>query len=105
MIFHYADGFLQQTTSDKGSKFKYPVNIKAQAGLNAGDDQFEMIEVGTDVYKTTNVGIPGVWMYQTNKRTANKPSKIIIILYVYYIAMFTYPLISKFHFYNSLRYD
>ena len=78
MIFHYADGFLQQTL-DKGCKFEYPVNVKAQAGLNAGDDQFEMIEVGTDVSKTTNVGIPGVWMYQTNERTANKPSKIIII--------------------------
>ena len=83
MIFHYADGLLQQITLDKGSKFEYPVDVKAQAGLNAGDDQFEMIEAGTDLSKTTNVGIPGVWMYQTNERIAIKPSKIIIIIAIH----------------------
>ena len=58
------------------------MDVKAQAGINAGDDKFETIEVGIDVSKTTNVGIPGVWMYQTNERIANKPSEIVIIVYI-----------------------
>ena len=78
VIFHYADGFLQQATSDKGSEYEYAVNVKGQAGINGGDDCFEMIEVGAGLSETTNVGIPGVWMYQINERTANKPSKITL---------------------------
>ena len=79
------------------------MDVKAQAGINAGDDQFEMIEIGTDVSKTTNVGIPGVWMYQTNEGTANKPSEIVIVVCTYvYIHTYYHKCVCT---YICIRYD
>ena len=94
-MFHYADETYKQTSSngfedpefesgvgDTGSgseELDYTFNVKAQAGVNTVDGNFETIEMGkTDISKTTNVGIPGVWMYQINEGSIIKPSKEIM---------------------------
>ena len=70
-MFHYADETYKQTSSNGF--------VKAQAGVNTVDGNFETIEMGkTDISKTSNVGIPGVWMYQINEGSIIKPSKEIM---------------------------
>lgn len=80
-MFQYADGFegpqFESDVRDVGSgSEETEYTIKAQTGINTGDGNFEIIEIGkSDVYQTTNVGIPGVWMYQINEGSVIKPSK------------------------------
>ena len=63
------------------------------AGINAGDGRFESIDLVNNISNTTNVNIPGVWMYQTNERTVIYPSKKL--------SLFTLPAVN-FYFYTDL---
>ena len=93
-MFYYADGLatieqLEFEFEGSGSEselegfeleesgFINSSNATVQAGINAGDGQFESIEIETDtsISSTSNVDIRGVWMYQTNERFIIQPSK------------------------------
>ena len=69
MIFNYVDG-LPKPTDKFGS-------IPVQAGINSKNN-FVSISNATDVSRTSNVDIPGVWIFQTNGRNFTEPSKIEI---------------------------
>ena len=80
-MFYYADGLEVSALEGSGSgleesKLINSSNATVQAGINVGDGQFESIEIETDtsISSTSNVDIPGVWMYQTNERSIIQPS-------------------------------
>ena len=62
MIFNYADG-LSQLTNDSNA-------VPVQAGINAAfRSTANFISIPTsNISSTSNVDIPGVWMFQTNRR-------------------------------------
>ena len=64
-----------ESESGGGSGFENFNNITGQAGINAGDGRFESIEGETNISRTSNVDIPGIWMFQTNERFIIQPSK------------------------------
>ena len=67
MIFNYVDG-LQDL-----NKF---TTVPVQAGINSGFlSNFISISNTSDISRTSNVDIPGVWMFQTNGRSFTKTSK------------------------------
>ena len=81
VLFYYADGLEISALEGSGSSLEEArlinsSNATVQAGINAGDGQFESIEIETDtsISSTSNVDIPGVWMYQTNERFVIQPS-------------------------------
>lgn len=58
VIFLYADGEIQRSNG--------------QAGINAGDGvNFITIPSNTNVTQTSNVDIPGVWMFQVDRGNAH----------------------------------
>ena len=79
VIFYYADGLFDQISAMEdesgfeGSSFLNVSNITVQAGLNAADGRFQSIET-ENIYSSSNVDIPGVWMYQSNERFLIQPS-------------------------------
>ena len=87
VIFHYADGLFEEMNLDEfndtepepgsGSGFENFNNITVarEAGINAGDGRFESIEGETNISMTSNLDIPGVWMFQTNEQFIIQPSK------------------------------
>ena len=85
IIFHYSDDFLEQEdlplfndTEFEGSGLGNSSNTTV-AGINAGDGRFESIDIENDIPSSSNVNVPGVWMYQTNERDIIYPSKKLII--------------------------
>ena len=79
VIFYYADGLFDQIPAleDKSEiedfGFLNVSNVTVQAGLNAADGRFQPIET-ENIYSSSNVDIPGVWMYQSNERFLIQPS-------------------------------
>ena len=79
VIFYYADGLFGQILAQgdesrlEGSGFVNVNNITVQAGLNAGDGRFQFIKP-ENIYSSSNVDIPGVWMFQSNERFLIRPS-------------------------------
>ena len=79
VIFYYADGLFGQILAQgdesrfEGSGFVKVSNITVQAGLNAGDGSFQFIKP-ENIYSSSNVDIPGVWMFQSNERSLIQPS-------------------------------
>ena len=70
MIFHYADGLSLLTDDLNG--------VPVQAGINAAfrpTANFVSIPNTSNISVTSNVGIPGVWMFQTNTRPFTTPCK------------------------------
>ena len=64
------------TETESGSGFGFEnFNIIVEAGINAGDGRFESIEGETNISRTSNVDISGVWMFQTNEQFIIQPSK------------------------------
>ena len=58
MIFLYADGEIQRSNG--------------RAGINAGDGvNFITIPRNINVTQTSNVDVPGVWMFQVDKGNAH----------------------------------
>ena len=73
--FLYADGLIQWTTGDASGGTNGLGGIPAQGGFNAGDgDRFYSIPGSQmaailNVYNTSNVGIPGLWMFRVDQST------------------------------------
>lgn len=68
MIFNYIDG-LSDLTDEL-------TTVPVQAGLNSAyRNNFFSIPNISDISSTSNVDIPGVWMFQTNERYFVTPSK------------------------------
>ena len=75
MILLYADGLIQWTTGDSSGGVNGLGGTPAQVGFNAGDGvnfaavpesrTGEIINIDT----TSNVGVPGVWVFQVNEET------------------------------------
>ena len=85
MIFNYADG-LSPLNNDTNT-------VPVQAGINAAFRpmaNFISIPNTSNVSTTSNVAIPGVWMFQTNGRPFTTPSmlediaRLYMCVYVYY---------------------
>ena len=72
-MFLYADGRIQWTTGDNSGGFRGLYGTEALAGINAGDgENFETVPGSRtsgiiNVQETSNIGIPGMWMFQINK--------------------------------------
>ncbi|XP_065916878.1 uncharacterized protein [Dysidea avara] len=73
VMFLYADGRIQWTTGDNSGGFRGLYGTEALAGINAGDgENFETVPGSRtsgiiNVQETSNIGIPGMWMFQINK--------------------------------------
>ena len=71
----YADGRIQWTTGDNSGGYKGLFGTEALAGINAGDSINNVTVPGSrtlsiiNIARTSNVGIPGVWMFQVGRGT------------------------------------
>ena len=71
----YADGRIQWTTGDWSGGNNGLSGTEALAGINAGDRSNSYIISGSrtpsiiNIARTSNVGIPGVWMFQVGRGT------------------------------------
>ena len=69
----YADGKIQWTTGDNSGGYRGVSGTEALAGINAGDYINHVTVPGSqtpniiNITRTSNVGIPGVWMIQVGK--------------------------------------
>ena len=72
VIFLYADGRIQWTTGDSSGGSRGLGGTEALAGINAGDgENFETIPGSRttsikNIYKTSNVGVPGIWIFKVD---------------------------------------
>jgi len=73
VIYLYADGQIQWTTGDSSGGSGGLGGIPAQVGFNAGDGvNFAIVPESRtpdiiNIDTTSNVGIPGVWIFQVNE--------------------------------------
>ena len=72
-IFLYADGRMHWTTGDRSGGYNGLGGTEALAGINAGDG-FNSYTIPRSLTSsiiyidgTSNVGIPGVWMFRISK--------------------------------------
>jgi len=78
VIFLYADGRIQWTTGSRSGGFRGLGGTEALAGINAGDGVTAVTIPGSqtsriiNIEKTSNVGTPGVWMFQLNAGSSIK---------------------------------
>jgi len=75
VIFLYADGEIQWTTGDASGGSSGLGGTPAQVGFNAGDGiryaaipQSRTNEI-IGVSSTSNIGVPGVWVFRTDENT------------------------------------
>ena len=74
-MFLYADGRIQWTTGDANGGSNGLGGIEAVAGINAGDGFKSVTIPGSrtpsiiTISRTSNVGIPGVWMFKVGEST------------------------------------
>ena len=84
VIFLYADGEIQWTTGDSSDGNNGLGGREALAGINAGDGVNHITIPGsstpsiTNITQTSNVGIPGIWIFQVGESKHN--------IYVVYIS-------------------
>ena len=75
VIFLYADGEIQWTTGDASGGSDGLGGTEALAGINAGDGVNHITIPGSltpsiiNIAQTSNVGIPGVWMFNVGEGT------------------------------------
>ena len=75
VMFLYADGKIQWTTGDASGGTNGLGGIAALAGINAGDGINNITIPGSlnasiiNITQTSNVGIPGVWMFKVGEGT------------------------------------
>ncbi len=73
VIFLYADGEIQWTTGDASGGSGGLGGTQAQVGFNAGDGiRFATVpgsrnDTIINITQTTNVAVPGVWIFQVDK--------------------------------------
>ena len=78
VIFLYADGEIQWTTGDNSGGSGGLGGTQAQVGFNAGDGVRSANVPGSqtagiiNITKTSNIGVPGVWMFQVNGEDVQK---------------------------------
>ena len=71
----YAGGRIQWTTADSSGGYNGLGGTEALAGINAGDYINYVTVSGSqtphiiNITKTSNIGIPGVWMFQVGRGT------------------------------------
>ena len=71
----YADGRIQWTTGDNSGGYNGLAGTEALAGINVGDSINHVTVTGSrtssiiNIARTSNVGIPGVWMFQVGRGT------------------------------------
>ena len=69
----YAEGRIQWTTGDNSGGYNGLGGTEALAGINAGDRINHVTVPGSrtssiiNIARTSNVGIPGVWMFQVGR--------------------------------------
>ena len=74
-MFLYADGRIQWTTGDTSNGIDGLGGTEALAGINAGDGVNSITIPGSltpdiiNITQTSNVGIPGVWMFKVGEST------------------------------------
>ena len=74
-MFMYAEGRMQWTTGDSSGGYGGLYGTEALAGINAGDGINYVTVSGSrtpdiiNITRTSNVGIPGVWMFQVGRCT------------------------------------
>ena len=72
VIFLYADGGIQWTTGDDSDGVGGLGETEALAGINVGDGINSITIPGSltpsiiNISKTSNVGIPGIWMFEVH---------------------------------------
>ena len=77
VLFLYADGEIQWTTGDASGGSGGFGGTPAQVGFDAGDGERFFSVPGSqtadivDIDTTSNVDIPGVWMFQVNGEVAD----------------------------------
>ena len=78
VIFLYADTRIQWTTGDASGGIDGLGGNEALAGINAGDGINFVTIPGSltasiiNIAQTSNVGIPGIWMFKVNEGTVTK---------------------------------
>ena len=71
----YAEGRIQWTTGGNSGGYNGLSGTEALAGINAGDGIDHVTVSGSrtssiiNIVRTSNVGIPGVWMFQVGRGT------------------------------------
>jgi len=86
VIFLYADGGIQWTTGDESGGINGLGGTEALAGINAGDSTNFITIPGSltpsiiNITQTSNVGIPGVWMFKVGEGNVLYNNKINSIL-------------------------
>ena len=83
MIFNYADGLSQLTNESN----PVPVQAGISAAFNSSTNitynstaNFISIPNTSNISVTSNVGIPGVWMFEISTRPFTRPCKLILSL-------------------------
>ena len=85
----YADGGIQWTTGDDSGGFGGLGGTEALAGINVGDGVNYATIPGSltpsiiNIAGTSNVGIPGVWMFKVSEGNCLDLYMYIIYIYVY----------------------
>ena len=73
VIFNYAEGLIQWTTGDESGGSGGLGGTEAQVGFDAGDGvRFTIVPASQtpdiiNIASTTNVGRPGVWIFQVDE--------------------------------------
>ena len=80
VAFLYADGLIQWTTGDASGGSNGFGGTEAQVGFNAGDGVrfFSINDSQTpaivNIETTSNVGVPGLWMFRVDQNSIATPS-------------------------------
>ena len=80
VAFLYADDLIQWTTGDASGGRNGLGGTEAQGGFNAGDGVrfFSINDSQTpaivNIETTSNVGVPGLWMFQVDQNALSTPS-------------------------------
>ena len=106
MFFLYNDGGIQWTTGDDAGGINGLGGNEAVVGISDGDGDnvFTMPESGSpcilNVDKTSNVGIPGVWMFKVGKGT----QKCSIYMYVctVYVCMYVHTYVCAYTYFIKI---
>ena len=80
--FLYADGLIQWTTGDASGGVNGLGGTPAQGGFNAGDGERFFSIPGSqtsailNVFNTTNIGVPGLWVFRVDLNSIAEPENI-----------------------------
>ena len=87
-MFLYADGRIQWTTGDDSNGINGLGGTEALAGINVGDGVNSITIPGSltpdiiNITQTSNVGIPGVWMFKVGEGNDFMCNYLFVILFL-----------------------